>query len=279
MCAVLLRPSSSTPPLDTSSDMTSMAGILNNLVFLSRTRNLLYITDTNALVPTRKFEHLSCFFPGLLALGVSTLSDAIMSPKDRELHMWAAEGLAHTCWVMYADQPSGLGPEIVLFDGVLHGEGHPGYPTSDFSEEKWMWHIERWEQNGRPGGKPPGVGDAGQPLNDHEDVKMDYEIWTSDYLLRPEVCACIFHLCYFAVLTRLQTLESMFIMYRTTKDVKWRERGWQIWEAIESKTRTASGYASVHGVNAVHPPPSDSMPRCVAFNRCVTVSTRSFTAE
>ena len=71
------------------------------------------------------------------------------------------------------------------------------------------------------------------------------------------------------VLTRHQTLESMFIMYRTTKDVKWRERGWQIWEAIESKTRTASGYASVHGVEAVYPPRSDSMPRCAAL---ITVS-------
>jgi mannosyl-oligosaccharide alpha-1,2-mannosidase len=70
--------------------MKSIQGILENLVFLSHTRNLLYITDTNGLIPTRKFEHLSCFFPGLLALGASTLPDAVMSPKERELHMWAA---------------------------------------------------------------------------------------------------------------------------------------------------------------------------------------------
>lgn len=72
------------------SDMKSMQGILENLVFLSQTRNLLYITDTTGLTPSRKFEHLSCFFPGLLALGATTLPDAIMSSKERELHMWAA---------------------------------------------------------------------------------------------------------------------------------------------------------------------------------------------
>lgn len=72
------------------SDMKAIQGILENLVFLSHTRNLLYITDTTDLVPSRKFEHLSCFFPGLLALGATTLPEAVMSSKERELHMWAA---------------------------------------------------------------------------------------------------------------------------------------------------------------------------------------------
>lgn len=57
----------------------------------------------------------------------------------------------------------------------------------------------------------------------------------------------------------------MLVLYRTTGDAKWRDRGWQIWEAIESKTRTFSGYASVYGVDAVNPPPENSMPRYVSF--------------
>lgn len=70
-------------------DMKAMQGILENLVFLSRTRNLLYITDTTDMIPSHKFEHLSCFFPGMLALGATTLPEAVMSAKERELHMWA----------------------------------------------------------------------------------------------------------------------------------------------------------------------------------------------
>lgn len=69
--------------------MNAVRGILGNLVFLSPKRNLLYITDTTGLIPSRKFEHLSCFFPGLLALGAETLPDSVMSQQERELHMWA----------------------------------------------------------------------------------------------------------------------------------------------------------------------------------------------
>lgn len=82
---------------------------------------------------------------------------------------------------MYADQPSGLGAEIVLFDS------RAGHPVTDYEEEKWTWHLKKWEKEGRPGGKPPGVGNAGPPLASAGDVKMDYTLWTSSYLLRPEV--------------------------------------------------------------------------------------------
>ncbi|KAF8582069.1 glycoside hydrolase family 47 protein [Ramaria rubella] len=225
--------------------MKSIEGIIENLLYLSNTRNLLYITDANGLEPTRKFDHLSCFFPGLLALGVSTLPDTLMTLEQRELHMWAAilthsnvqaEGLAHTCWIMYADQPSGLGAEMVTFDG-----------GKDASEVKWMRRLEKWKEDGKPGGKPPGVGNAAPPLpSGGGNIIMDYSLTTSSYLLRPEASTT--------------TLESMFIMYRTTHDVKWRDRGWQIWEAIESKTRTASGYASVYEVENVNPNPANSLP-------------------
>lgn len=51
---------------------------------------MLYVTDISFGEPTYKFEHLSCFLPGLLALGVHTLE---LSPRDLERHSWAAEGL------------------------------------------------------------------------------------------------------------------------------------------------------------------------------------------
>jgi hypothetical protein len=173
--------------------MKAMTGVLDNLMFLSKTRNLLYITDTNVLVPTRKFEHLSCFFPGLLALGAETLPESVMSAQQKELHLWAAEGLAHTCWVMYADQPSGLGPEVVMFEGWGQAAGPtwPPQPNEDWKQERWMRHVEAWEMGGRQGGKPPGVGDAGMPVKKEQGVMMDYMIWTPSYLLRPEVSTCM----------------------------------------------------------------------------------------
>lgn len=69
--------------------MKAMNGILENLVFVSINRNLLYITDITEDIPSRKFEHLSCFFPGLLALGAETLPDTIMTEEERETHRFA----------------------------------------------------------------------------------------------------------------------------------------------------------------------------------------------
>ena len=113
--------------------MRTTTGILTTLFYITPKRGLLYVTDVahtqTKAVPSRKFEHLSCFLPGLLALGVHTLPPSAFRLPDglpanvteelshhnlRELHMMAAEGLAESCWLMYADEPSGLGPEVTL---------------------------------------------------------------------------------------------------------------------------------------------------------------------
>ncbi|KAI3997989.1 hypothetical protein K525DRAFT_275773, partial [Schizophyllum commune Loenen D] len=94
--------------------------------------------------PSHNFEHLTCFLGGLLALGARMVPDldgadaplaagnftraasagnftraALNAPhptfsaRDRQRHMWAAEGLTETCWATYADMPSGLGGDGV----------------------------------------------------------------------------------------------------------------------------------------------------------------------
>lgn len=71
---------------------------------------------------------------------------------------------------------------------------------------------------------------------------------------------------------RVQTLESMFVMWRTTGDARWREHGWTIWEAVENQTRTSSAYASIQGVDKSNPFKMDSMPRyglMPHFSSCV----------
>jgi len=207
--------------------LKAVNGIIRNLLFLSPRRNLLYVSDIKNGVLSGKFEHLSCFLPGLLALGLETLD---LSDEDRELHIWAAEGLAHSCWLMYADQTSGLGPECVVMNA---------FPT-DWKDGLWIKHVDNWRQSGRPGGTPPGIRDAAAPAKIGDD--KDYYLKTSSYLSRPE------------------TLESMYLMWRASGDSKWRDRGWAIWEAIESKTRTVSGYASARFVELPAPLLLDSMP-------------------
>ena len=142
-----------------------MNGILNNLLFVTPKRKLIYATDIHLGRPNNLFEQLSCSFPGLLALGVHTLD---LSPRDKELHGWAARGLAYTCWMTYADQATGLGPEEM---------------TVDTRGGKWMGHVEKWNAEGRLGGVPPGLQEVDKVVNGHR----DYTNRKRPHFLRPEV--------------------------------------------------------------------------------------------
>lgn len=207
--------------------LKSARAIIENLFFLSPNRKLLYVTDMNRRTVTRTFEHLSCFLPGLFTLGTKMID---MPPSDRELHEWAARGLAYTCYVSYADQPCGLGPDEMVMDPWL---------TNDGSSGRWIDHVNAWKEEGKPGGVPPG-------LHEPPPVKgggiRDYRIKKNDYLLRPEV------------------VESLYLMWRTTGDERWRERGWEIFQAIEKHAWTAYGFASLRGVDRETPAKLDEMP-------------------
>lgn len=56
-------------------------------------------------------------------------------------------------------------------------------------------------------------------------------------------------------------MESFYLMWRTTGDEAWRERGWAVFQAIEKEARTESGYASLSSVMTSPAPKKDEMPR------------------
>jgi hypothetical protein len=183
---------------------------ISTLLYLSPTRNLLYVTDRNASTyprePSHTFEHLSCFLPGLLVLGAHTLPldnleslginlvdlakkggygefskgyEILSSYNLTQVHLWAAEGIAQTCWLTYADQPTGLGPDEIRMDigGTL-----------------WIDALEQWRKSGARG-PPPGVADK-EPIIYSEAERLqptsvwkrrDYAAKKRGYLLRPEV--------------------------------------------------------------------------------------------
>lgn len=63
-----------------------------------------------------------------------------------------------------------------------------------------------------------------------------------------------------------QTVESIFYMWRTTGDVKWRERGYGIFQAIEKYAKTTYGYSSLHGVDQPQVRLLNDMPRYVLLS-------------
>lgn len=214
--------------------------IITNLLYLSPNRNLLYVTDTYNDVPSHAFEHLSCFLPGLLILGANTLS---LSEHEKQVHSWAAEGLANTCYLMYADQSIGLGPDVVVMAkgnynvNASYLDDSPESQLTPITEGRWFDHLQLWEAQGKPGGIPPGLEEIPPTVEN-----QDYVVRDPGYFLRPE------------------TVESLYYMWRMTGNEKWRERGWEVFKSLQRYTRTTYGYASLTSVTVKMPQKKDEMP-------------------
>lgn len=157
--------------------LLSMGGVQKHLLRYSEPSRLMFIgeqKESGHFYP--KMDHLVCYLPGTLALGVHNgLPSKYMS---------MAKSLMYTCYQMYKQMPTGLSPEIVHFN-----------TTKSADRDIYV-----------------------KPLDRHN-------------LLRPE------------------TVESLFYMYRLTKDDKYRKWGWKIFQAFEKHTRLEKGgYSSINNV-------------------------------
>ena len=50
-------------------------------------------------------------------------------------------------------------------------------------------------------------------------------------------------------------------MWKVTGDEIWRQRGWEIYQAIEEHCKTPAGYATLNNVGVEKPVTAESMPR------------------
>ncbi|KAH8103847.1 glycoside hydrolase [Cristinia sonorae] len=240
-------------PLSLDMYMRTTNEILTKLLYLSPKRSLLYVTDINQDgEASHLFEHLSCFLPGLLALGVHSLPVSafdnatllytpyqepfLSSFRLQEVHMWAAIGLGESCWLMYADQPTGLGPESVIMNPPPASRDHSR--AFNISSGLWVEAIAKWN-DGKREAEPPGTEEKSP---ESHFLSKDYLIYKAQYFLRPE------------------TIESMYYLWKVTGDERWRHRAWSIFEAIEQETKTEAGYASLLSVETSPAVQLDEMP-------------------
>ena len=93
--------------------IASISGVQKLLVRRSKPNNLLFVgeLDTGSNFQP-KMDHLVCFLPGTLALGVH-----YGMPAE---HMQLAEELLATCYETYMEQPTHLAPEISHFNQVFY---------------------------------------------------------------------------------------------------------------------------------------------------------------
>ncbi|KIW94401.1 uncharacterized protein Z519_04377 [Cladophialophora bantiana CBS 173.52] len=188
----------------------ALEGIKKHLITYSAHASLTILAERqNGLhAPlTAKMDHLACFMPGTIALAV-TEGQTVEQARARLGSKWTkthdenlklAEELMKTCWGMYKVTPTGLAPEICYF--------HTDNPAP-----QWQGHLDlAWT--------PPHTTELS---DDHDaDWRSDYDIRSNDVhnLQRPE------------------TIESLFYMYRITKDKKYRQWGWEMFEAFREHTK------------------------------------------
>ncbi|KAJ1648852.1 mannosyl-oligosaccharide alpha-1,2-mannosidase [Dispira simplex] len=243
---------------------TSVEGVKRHLIHLSNSAQLAVVgrasvSDTSqatweAYVASREWEgqtplefdqsleHLSCFYPGLLALGATrgyTLADIEAGRTPHQLNardiedLDLAEKLTYTCWQTYHHQPTVLAAEISDFQIPLDATS-PYKPRGFFTGDLFgNAPRTKWVSPKAGFNEPP------QSLVDGDFNPLPHSSYN---ILRPE------------------TVESFFILWRITKNPQYREWGWQIFQAFERYAKyDQGGYTTLADVTKLSPPREDKM--------------------
>ncbi|KDD74920.1 glycosyl hydrolase, partial [Helicosporidium sp. ATCC 50920] len=144
---------------------------------------LLFLVDLQLRRTRRKMDHLACFVPGMLALGVQ--SGAVPGAEKQRLYLEAAAELTRTCWQMYARTKSGLPCEYVTWDAeriscsaraclqrpeALEAMFYMWRVTREWKYRAWGWEIfKAYQKHARV----PGVGYGGIVDVMADDIKVD----------------------------------------------------------------------------------------------------------
>ncbi|KAI8345311.1 glycosyl hydrolase family 47-domain-containing protein [Choanephora cucurbitarum] len=193
--------------------------------------------DTQHKTHKDVMDHLTCFMPGMLAMGAKTFDQ----PEDLEI----AKGLLETCVFMYRTTKTGLSPESWAIPKT-----EPYNPLTFNKTKAQLAKSRDWWYD--PEMTNPLIlqkQDAQNVTTELDDERPPSE-YVTNYKLppikkRPESL-------YFGdkqYVLRPETVESLFILYRLTGDQKYQEYGWEIYQAIERWCKTGSAYAAIRNVD------------------------------
>ena len=157
--------------------------------------------------PYHKMDHLACFAPGMLALGAKY--GAVAGAKA-EQYMQLARNLTETCYQMYARQPTGACKQLSPHSAVAFCKCACWRPGC----QAVVHGFSAFDVGSRAPFRLP-LHTAGLAP---ELVVFDGETMAAGAvhnLLRPE------------------TVEALFVLWRTTGDLLYRRQGWAIFQAFE----------------------------------------------
>jgi hypothetical protein len=204
----------------------AMAGIQKHLIIPTKHSKLSIVAELpsgvgGALSP--KMDHLVCFLPGSIALGAT---NGLAEAEARRLPSWSAEKA----------RQMKLARDLTKTCWGMYKVTKTGIAP------EIVW-FEADDTMLRPTGDRPSF--SGRSSDSEENWKKDYTIKPLDAhnLQRPE------------------TVESLFVMWRITKDPIYREWGWKIFQAFldHSTVGLGEGFSSLNDVNKIPPPRRDEM--------------------
>ncbi|KAL2409270.1 Endoplasmic reticulum mannosyl-oligosaccharide 1,2-alpha-mannosidase [Exophiala dermatitidis] len=178
-------------------------------------------------------QHLGCFVSGMVGIGAKIFG------RPEELPI--ARRLIDGCVWAYNAMPSGLMPETFHVAPCQLGVGEAPPGRCDWSDSKWCEALaSRFAPTEET--KHMGAAERGKYLAEKRMIFPGFtEHGDNRYILRPEA------------------IESVFIMYRITGDVKLQDIAWKMFQSIDVATRTPIAHAAVHDVRYAKPEKSDRM--------------------
>lgn len=207
----------------------ALGGIQKHLITYTKQANLTLLAErplglNDPVFP--KMDHLVCFMPGTIALGTTLGRTVEEMKKDGS-------------WTRKNDKELDLANQLMKTCWGMYQ-----VTTTGLAPEIAHFRIH----------DPPLMMNDTEPVpqsmdelrqDSHTEWRMDYDIHVADFhnLQRPEF------------------VESLFYMWRITKEQKYRDWGWQIFEAFVQHTSlpNGKGFSSVGHVDKIPPPTRDNM--------------------
>lgn len=203
----------------------ALAGIRKHLITTTKHSNLKIVAELPHGIGgelSPKMDHLVCFLPGAIALGATMGYTLTEARKSPE---WSAE----------KEQQMDLASDIMKTCWGMYAVTKTGLAP----EIAWF-NVANEQLQSNPGNRPL------------PSAKDSLKAWKDDFIIKSLDAHN---------LQRPETVESLFIMWRITKDPLYREWGWKIFKAFEEHTNLGEGkgYTSINDVNAIPPPARDNM--------------------
>jgi len=170
-----------------------------------------------------KMDHLVCFLPGSIALGAT---EGLTETQARRLPSWSTEKA----------QQMELARELTKTCWTMHKVTKTGIAPEIV-----------WYQADDASLQPRQTKPSSLSRSSNSEA-----LWEKDSNIKPLDAHN---------LQRPETVESLFFMWRITKDPIYREWGWEIFKAFQeySTVELGEGYTSLDDVNKIPPPRRDNM--------------------